>query len=101
MPVASMPDRASAAPAEDLSGVVPQKPDQPDTEGAANAAPEQGRTEAVRMIRQLTTQIDALAQQFPEAAEAARAASQALVKAAVSITGNSQDQGKAAAPPNR
>lgn len=103
MPVSAMPDRASAAPSEDLSGVVPAQSDQPDQPppGASQAASGDNRTQAVRMIRQLTTQIDALAQQFPEASEAARAASQALVKAAVSITGNSQDQGKSAAPPNR
>ncbi len=94
-----MPTRDSAAPPDDLSGVVAPQPAQPDPQ--ASAQPNAGRTEAVRMIRQLTAQIDALVTQFPEAAEAAKAASQALVKAAVTITGNSPDQGKAAAPPNR
>ena len=94
-----MPTRDAAPPPDDLSGVVPERPAQPDAQASSQAS--NGRTEAVRMIRQLTSQIDALVQQFPEAAEAAKAASQALVKAAVTITGNSQDQGKAAAPPNR
>lgn len=94
MPMAPMPTRAAAT------------DDSPDASSIAGGAsdngqpsPDQDRNGAVQTVRQITSQIQAIAQQFPEFAEAARAANQALVKGAVAITGNSRDQGKSGAPP--
>lgn len=94
-----MPGRSDAAPTSDDTPDYSSVAGGSDASDSGQSSPDQNRMQVVRTIRQITSQIDAIAQQFPEFAESARAASQALVKGAVTITGNQQGQGKSGAPP--
>lgn len=88
------------------SGTDDQTPDyssiaggDPSTQQTGEPSPDDARMTVVRTIRQLTSQIDSIAQQFPEFSEAARGASQMLMKGAAAITGGQRGPGKAGTPP--
>jgi hypothetical protein len=98
MPMSSMPSRG-AAPADDEEDSSSLVPASGGDEAAGGSDQEEARTGAIKMVHQLTSQIEAIAKQFPEFAKAGSAASKALVEGAVAMAGNKRGPGKAGSPP--
>ncbi len=81
---------------EDTSSLVPASGGD---DGSDSSDQDAARIGAIRLVRQFTSQIEAIAKQFPELAEAASAANKALVEGAVAMAGNKSGPGKSGSPP--